>query len=1576
MFPGGIADKLGNRYEAKWLVRQFLDVIGGKAQWLCYEGISGSFRGFEFAVSKNGTVEWHQTKRGNPNGNWTLSALQREGVLTAFKRRFEANEKDLCCFVSQDSAKELVLLTGKAKVASTFTEYQEALGGNQTEKFKEVLDIWKVTPEIGFFWLRRSDFRTESEPSIDSAISTYADFYFSKASDASFEILREFLEKRFNSQITTEDARRDLRSEGRLALKDWSLDLTLRERLSIETKAYLESYSPFGLGGSRISRAETRSLVTWAQDPAGSSVVLLTGAAGTGKSGVIREFVEKLDDLGVTHLAIRIDHYLNCTSPKALGKAVTDRDESPITTLKGLAPDQLSILIVDQVDAVSEVSGRNGAVKQAILRLVDDVRNFGSTRLVIACRTFDLEADQRLKALKESRGIDHVNVALLTWSNDVEPLLQSKSINVRDLSVSQRGLLCLPLNLAIFLEVQDGTQQVFASRNDLFTRLLEKKARTVRFEREISWELFAPLSRLAEWMSEQQRLDAPEDILASFGGATDILTSEGLIARSRGSVNFFHESFFDYIYARGFAARQISLVSFLGSAEQHLFRRTQVRQILETLRQADKPRYLRELRAVMNCQDIRYHIKVAVALWLGSISDPTAEEKSIILGLDTTGGPFPPLVRYALLGSPGWFDMLLQDGWITSNLSETNPGRMDSVFFWLAGIAGRRPAEIAGFLDGWWGGSRERGVRLLNWFGFVKRQDPDAALVELFCRVIRSNPLSLFEGEQSNKRNLVLHTWVSGNAPGADEVLKAYFDSWFSGHPNQHPFEREFHDLDAHYFKEMTQLAPEAFVDGSIAALTRAVELILQKESEGDRDSAFKHRAYSGHHLRADAFLSMFRDAIQAIAKRDPNHAKRLLAKLNPNRHEVYTHLWLETIRVNAGPLSGAFIEVLESPYVFEAGWDGADWKSFADAAKEAIPHLGASEVASVEARIFSDEPELKFAAKIAGKLKAEGEVKHWLTRERVIECLNRSGHAQWCILETIGEQFLTVAGRRRLATLRRKFPKLRVPEPHHSGGYFIRSPIKHEGAVHMSDGQWLRAMERYDNDTFRRPGWAVGEGGAEQLATELQRLAKEQPIRFATLLLKIPDRAHPTYIRHIIWGLSEASDLNEEVLRAAVLNIHARPDRPYGNEIARLFGKYPQLAADDVQLNILLWYVEYGEADGDDTIVSSANQRELITIEDVINAADSVHVRGLNTARGAAADALGNVLWQIPQVIGRVWPFIERRAIKEHLVSVRCSLMSPTVPLYNDNRERCATLADSLSRPPGDTSTLLAAALAKVWIALAFPTERLPDSVKKGSVWGAKTVERLARRYAAQFSKPERAKWWSPLLTHSGVHLLPFLLHSTPAIGKALIFRLVVCGDESSRLIGAWQACRQSFQTVRYAPLADAFSNDGVIYRRFFANIASHAITRDEYRYRAEDVLERSFENEDRQVRYQAASVFRNIKPDEFAQYRGLAAKFLKSRAFESESWEFFNALGEAECRVDDLVVSATERLLAHIKHAGNSGGSRSLDLHELQEIIKKEYASSELDPELRRRLLDLIDDMLALELYGVEEIIKAHER
>jgi len=117
VFAGGIADKLGNRYEAKWLVRQFLDVLAGRAEWVQFEGIGREFQGFEFAVSESGLIRWHQTKVSNRNGNWTISALSDQGVLAAFRKRLEASEHDHCVFVSQEPAAKIAALEANRPLA-------------------------------------------------------------------------------------------------------------------------------------------------------------------------------------------------------------------------------------------------------------------------------------------------------------------------------------------------------------------------------------------------------------------------------------------------------------------------------------------------------------------------------------------------------------------------------------------------------------------------------------------------------------------------------------------------------------------------------------------------------------------------------------------------------------------------------------------------------------------------------------------------------------------------------------------------------------------------------------------------------------------------------------------------------------------------------------------------------------------------------------------------------------------------------------------------------------------------------------------------------------------------------------------------------------------------------------------------------------------------------------------------------------------------------------------------------------------------------------------------------------------
>jgi hypothetical protein len=1283
MFPGGIADKLGNRYEAKWLVRQLLDVISGKAEWLQFEGITPQFSGFEFAVYKGNLTEWHQTKINAPHGNWTINALKREEVLAAFKKRLEASINNRCIFVSQDPAKDFRDLIERAKISNDLKEFTDNLSTKQKPKFNQLKDGWGVDEETTYSWLRRCEAKMIAESEIEAAVASYSDLYFINGSSSGFSILRDYCEERFNKKLTTEIVKSEIIEADKLVIKDWSLDPTLRENLLSETDAYLQTYNPFGAGGSIIQRSQTQELTDLVNLPEGPLVVLLTGIAGSGKSGVIRGSITNLRDLGVTNLAFRVDHRLDCSTPQELGRALVRREASPVSILKGLEPESLSVLIVDQMDAVSEVSGRNGAVKEAVLRMVTDAQNFKTVRLVFVCRSFDLENDPRLKSLQESIRVMRIEVPQLDWDKEVAPLLVEKEIDKNRLSEAQKDLLRLPLNLSIFLEV--GVEgENFASRNDLFDKLIAKKERAIRQGRTVMWTLVRPLTALANWMSDRQKLNAPETVLDDFPGALDILLSEGLLIRVRHQVNFFHDSFFDYLYARIFIENDESLVDLLTSAEQHLFRRTQVRQILEALRQNNNARYVRELEAILTSGEVRYHIKLAVAKWLGSLSDPTKGEQDILLRFDIENEPFHPLVRYAFLSSVGWFDRLCNDGWVQKVLNGERDDRRENVLRWLSNIALERPGEVASLLDTWWGENPERGNRLLHWFLLARLQKPDQRFLELYERVIRSRPPGLFEKRAPRRIGMLLANMTPSPSEECSGILKALLEIWFEANPGQHPFEREEIDnFDMGSLGKFSENSPKAFIAGTIDALNLSIDEINRREAKRRSDYSFRHRIFSGKSYGSDRFLYLFRSALQKIAKEDPDAAQEILSHLDASRHEALLHLHLETISANGEAFAIHLLDLLRKKGLFDAGWERAEWRSFADAARAAFPFLSMDDRCRIEEVIFSHRPEIQLAIEIAHKQHGETDPKS--IRSRVIKVLNWSGREQWCVLESIGEDLLTAVGLRYLKKLRRKFPHCKVPEPFHSEGHIVGSPIKREKTIYMNDEQWLRAITRYNNDNSRD----FFEGGYRELAGELQQASKKNPARFIALMKRIPQEANQTYIYHVLWGLSEAEEVEDDLLKEAIWDAHARPDRPYGKEIARLFEKRPQIASDPSIFDVLAWYVENGEANEDETNDSQDTEQEIYSINDLIfhGIGEKLHVQGINSARGCAVEAMGKVLWQLPDIAEKVFDIIERRIAVESLVSVRCCLMRPLLPLFTRDKFRSAQLVEHLVQPISESS-------------------------------------------------------------------------------------------------------------------------------------------------------------------------------------------------------------------------------------------------------------------------------------------------
>ncbi len=63
--PGGASDKWGNRFEGRWTVRQVVELLTDRAEWLWLEPPGDAGEGCEFILRRRSWEEHHQVKRQN-----------------------------------------------------------------------------------------------------------------------------------------------------------------------------------------------------------------------------------------------------------------------------------------------------------------------------------------------------------------------------------------------------------------------------------------------------------------------------------------------------------------------------------------------------------------------------------------------------------------------------------------------------------------------------------------------------------------------------------------------------------------------------------------------------------------------------------------------------------------------------------------------------------------------------------------------------------------------------------------------------------------------------------------------------------------------------------------------------------------------------------------------------------------------------------------------------------------------------------------------------------------------------------------------------------------------------------------------------------------------------------------------------------------------------------------------------------------------------------------------------------------------------------------------------------------------
>lgn len=482
-----------------------------------------------------------------------------------------------------------------------------------------------------------------------------------------------------------------------------------------------------GIKDSHIERTETAELVEWLSAPIertangrAKNLCLLAGNAGLGKTVIIRDTYDILNRQGVPVLALKADKIYAANIKElqdkiGIGIGVQQLIEECLEHFPNL------VIMIDQIDALSQALSGKRDFLNTYTQLISIYKDRENIRIVVSVRIFDLYYDPSLRIYKDLKSIE------------VQPLskelllmqLQKLGVREKQLSASLFELLRIPNNLDVF-------SRIFRKRNnfsglnslqDLYLELYKIKIlKPVVLDLDISKLKFL-LTRLVELMYQSQQITVPHLLVEDYTVELDYLSSERIIKLEGSQIQFFHQTFYDFLYARYFTAKKLSIMGFIRNSGQSIMIRSGLKMILNFTRETNIKLYEQYIRQILENRSFYFHIKHLIITLISIEEKPTEAEKKIFRELILTNYDFLIIFSEHLMGRD-WISYLMDNHFLEVLTTET-PSKIKYAF----------DPFVAAILPS--GKKREKRLENLSriMIQMLKRNVPSAELEILaFCR--------------------------------------------------------------------------------------------------------------------------------------------------------------------------------------------------------------------------------------------------------------------------------------------------------------------------------------------------------------------------------------------------------------------------------------------------------------------------------------------------------------------------------------------------------------------------------------------------------------------------------------------------------------------------------------------------------------------------------------------------------------------------------------------------------------------------------------------------------------------------
>ncbi len=1289
---GGLADKLGNRYEARWVAKQLLSLLNEEIRSVTIEAIGDDEQGVDLWVEENnGINQAQQCKARNASKEyWPISDLNSRGVLGNLKFQLYRDPtfqfalvssvgsevfKDICDFARRSNnnpevfCQHKILAAGK-EVNTCFNKFCAYLSFDPVNK----ADLKKA-----FEYLKRTYVHVypDDQNSWQELLGR-AGYLLTGKPETNIALLVNYAEnnERLGSPIYADELRAYLAGLT-IYPKRLSHDTRIAPAVNELETQFIESIRSLLIKNEPLDRLETAQLLEAIEN---NKNVIVHGAAGNGKSGVLYELIQQLQQKNISCLPIRLDRREPQNTAVQFGEQLGLPD-SPAHCLAALAGDRQAVLILDQLDALRWTSAHtNNAldVCKELLRHVQVLRHAGlKITTVLSCRTYDLENDPEIKnwlSGSSSHKFERIEVNQL----DQTTLQRIIGSSYATLSAKEIELLANPHNLSMWLELKKAGNAVsFASATQLISRFWESRRRSLNEQANITPEqLDSFLTPIIDDMEQKGKISSPRRIVTSHPRIYEALCSYGILQEEANRVSFCHQRYLDYLIADrlllGIYQGSGKILDWLGDREQQsLFRREQLRQALVMLSEEDPHLFFSETKAILEAMSVRFHIKHLVLELIGQQETITEGLFDYCFSLFQDDFWKDHILETIFLGHMPYIQFLIERGIITKWLDSEND-EIERALWFLRSVTEKIPDIVAKLLEPYLAKGGNWPVQILNTLEWRLSKDSERTF-QLHLQLARMGYIVDFVDWKSfcDKHPLrtiefleaVISNWKINDDEGAIRPQKSRLEKWY--------------DQDSNALNTAVTQYPAETWDMFVPHIDRLTSFET-KQYDSRLKRWGKEPNYGQHHTdiaRGIVELVMLAGRNLAVNKPDELIARTSLLEnsLSPIIQEILTGVYVK-LQATFAEVGIRWLLKDSSRFAIGHGYDEPEWQPAHRLIESLSKYCSDKLFRQLEQAIIEyHSPEEKQMAQYYLRGWREGHFGHYW------------GKAQYFLLPALAQERVQPQTKALLQVIKRTFssyPEWRFLRSGKSSGGFVSSKLD-QNLERISDRSWLEIVTSKRVDDGRYKKWKqngpdnVLETSVRQFSRSLETIAKRYPQRFGELALHFPDNVPIAYISSVLDGLAQTQPGNEvpdnqkAVWQPASINtierilskFQASDDRETAMSFCSLISNRATENWSEATIARLIYYAcNHPDLEPGKLNISCDQSADEASVQ-------TLYQNTINCVRGNVARAIQRLLWHDSSLFEKLRPALEALIRDPHPV-VRMAATEALLPVLNINKD------------------------------------------------------------------------------------------------------------------------------------------------------------------------------------------------------------------------------------------------------------------------------------------------------------------